>query len=1003
MPDQVLPPAPYPIWMFGKRFDFNIYQATNGAGNRINLDPVQFNHTGVNTPVRRQKNQIVLHFTAGNGPAQGTIEWWNTMAARPKFFCPRWDEAPHHFGQDAAGDCPLGHGKLRAHFGGAHFVLELAQDRANAAQPYTDVIEVLPDDAVTWHGEAVNDNSIGIEHANVGDTWGAARYDAMTGVGAARRPTDRNRYLHVAGLADATANMNIAGDYQAYQEEQYLAMILLLRHLCIKHRIPRRFLGDTTLEKMSRYWHDLPAGIRERRRSFLMRFRGILSHMNCHANKVCPGPAMNRNRLFRGIIDEWWLPVQFDGTDRPYYMGPFDPQTDLPSYFRFSGGLQQELFHDANLDALQETKSYFDLDHLALYYAQTERPVDGGTYPVGRNRIWHGGVHLQPDSANSKVYAAAGGTIVAARLGGDAPTEADAAYGSQRFILIRHCVHTAMEADPGGGQRTNYQPDPTYIFTLYMHLAPVANVAAVDNTNPPWFNYWLRHRAAAADANAVFCPLVEVSVGDWIGACGNYQGRQCIHFEVVSRQELTMAPWDTANVRFHDPDNNLICDIPALDRFVTDQAHDGIDTLDILRGAVQLRGVKAFHKSEWSLANPDALTPVMPNQVARQTIWDTRLRHFMWIPAAVAACADLSTQLCDATGMMWHYHPITFMEFINRRIVAENGQVAEPDATNTNVTLEGDYLTRYVSFAGGAGVAATDQAADNQALRPYDVSDNSFEYAFTRLDLACRQPAPHDPVPPAPLAATPPNYTHFHLALLDFIESTRRIFGQSIRVNLAHLCSAHNSAANNALCVLATDAARAAHGAGHAIDISPANPNAARCRALWDAINTAHATYESNCADHGGEPSHADLPEGLCHVQVLAPQDILDAFHANRPLTAAQVPHCVFHLELTAVTHTVVWDAIIKRSTRATQAAITTIQGSTDLVAIYATQADAEAERPNLLTPIRNTTGNFEISLRTATSAIQVSITNGDLIATYNTAVDAQTEKGAGEVTPREQ
>src|SRR5215212_6334302 len=279
MPDQVL--ATHPIWMFGKRFDFNIYQVMDG-GARVALDPVQMKMQA-GAPVRAQKNQIVMHFTAGNGPASGTLGWWNTMAARPKFFCPKWDEENHHFGQETAGDCPSGHGHLRAHFGGAHYVVETARHRLNAADRYVDCIEICDTDTITWHGEAVNDNSIGIEHANTGTSWNLAFLEpgSFTGAGAARRPTDRNKWLRTpAGGQGATSNLgNGHEDFQAYQEEQYLAMILLLRHLCIKHRIARRFLGDTTQEKMSRFWHNLGA-LQNERRSRLMRFRGILSHMN---------------------------------------------------------------------------------------------------------------------------------------------------------------------------------------------------------------------------------------------------------------------------------------------------------------------------------------------------------------------------------------------------------------------------------------------------------------------------------------------------------------------------------------------------------------------------------------------------------------------------------------------------------------------------------------------------------------------------------------------------
>ena len=237
-----------------------------------------------------------------------------------------------------------------------------------------------------------------------------------------------------------------------------------------------------------------------------MRFRGILSHMNCHNTKECGGPAMHCNRLFRGIIDEWWLPIQIDGTERGYYMGPFDPQPDTPSFFRWSSGtLQAHLFHDCDMDALQETKSYFDLNQAPWYFTQTENPQLGGLFPIGTNRVWHAGVHFKPPDSNAKVYAATSGTIVAARLGSNAAIENDPEYGSQRFLLIRHCVYWQQEDGAAGAQQINYKIDPSHFFTLYMHLTPVANIGGVDNNNPPWFNYW-RRRNPDAGASAVFSP-----------------------------------------------------------------------------------------------------------------------------------------------------------------------------------------------------------------------------------------------------------------------------------------------------------------------------------------------------------------------------------------------------------------------------------------------------------------------------------------------------------------
>jgi hypothetical protein len=414
-----------PIWLFGAKVDFKIYDCG------VALNTFQYRQEG-GSPAKRQKNQIVLHFTAGNGAGAGTVGWWNSEAT--DYFCPKWPT--HDYQVHDPGDCPLGHGTLIHLNASAHYVVERAVHRTEPGRAYVDVIEVVESDYVTWHGESVNTNSIGIEHANVGPAFNLTSDDTFTGTGTAKRPTDRNHWLHVASPTYAGSNL-ASHDFQAYQEEQYLAMILLLRFLCIKHRIARRFLGDTTAEKFAR-WHNRGALIRSK----LMRFRGILSHMNCHNTKECGGPAMHRNRLFRGIIDEWWLPIQIDGSERPYHMGPFDPQPDTTSFFRWSGGaLRAELFHDCDIDALQETKSYYDFDEVEWYFAQTEIATLGGFFPIATNRVWHGGGYFKPMDWNRKVYAAASGTIVAARLGSDDAIEEDKEYGSQRFVLIRHCVY----------------------------------------------------------------------------------------------------------------------------------------------------------------------------------------------------------------------------------------------------------------------------------------------------------------------------------------------------------------------------------------------------------------------------------------------------------------------------------------------------------------------------------------------------------------------------------
>src|SRR5260370_40431129 len=71
----------YPIWLFGGKQDFKTYY----CGLPLNTFQYLQDDKG---PARRQKNQIVLHFTAGNNPGAGTVEWWNTCATN--YFCPTW-------------------------------------------------------------------------------------------------------------------------------------------------------------------------------------------------------------------------------------------------------------------------------------------------------------------------------------------------------------------------------------------------------------------------------------------------------------------------------------------------------------------------------------------------------------------------------------------------------------------------------------------------------------------------------------------------------------------------------------------------------------------------------------------------------------------------------------------------------------------------------------------------------------------------------------------------
>ena len=1021
------------IWMFGKQKQFRLYDCG------VELDATQYSLTGT-TPVRKQKNQIVMHYTAGNNAASGAVRYWSTYGPIPfQWICPNYTSTgaskhewgvnqkykcpdcarrsnsaswrcPVHRGSEHV-SCPLGHGRvvkgrLRA---SSQYVMELAQNRLTPDdQPYSDVVEVVDSDYVCWHAGVVNEHSIGIEHSNVGWNWAAARHDAFTGTGAAKRPSDANRFFRLQNHDDpdephpvaASAQTNLSTrttDFQAYQEEQYDAMIRLLRYLCITHRIPRQFLGDTTLEKMSRWWHGLPATETQLTRSRLMRFRGILSHQNCHDDKACGGPALHRNRIFRGIIDEWWMPVEMEGNVRPYYMGPFDPQNGERSYVRFHEGIVvEEYFRDTHLDPLQETRSYFDLDRVDMYYAHSEVP-SGGFFPLGRNKIWHGGVHFAPPGETPRVFAAASGTIVAARV--TCTPEVEAALGSTRFVLIRHAVYMDTEDDPGGGSRTNYTATPKYVFSLYMHLAAIPHPEGAHCDNPPWFNFW-RRRNTGDLPEGVFSPTfnetpesettVEVSVGDWIGNCGNFRDRKLVHFELMTNEEFAMAPWD--GQRAEDTDANCIANDATVNEFITDLEGDGVDTADIIRSLPGLRNAKTFHISEWALENADALTPIFSDSAGgreqRDLLWAT-LQHFMWVRDALGLLPELEGQLCDSNGRCWHYHPVTFMKHVNELVLHENGQVDEPDLTETNVVMQGGFITRFVDFSSGTREAAT---ADDTAVRPYGISSGAQDYTITQAQIACRGTGVHDPV------GSPPAATRFSLALLDILTDIQKTYTGGFQVITSHLCNGHSqdNEANLTQCVLGTIDGLRAHAAGLAVDIRPSGATAARCAQFWGAVTAAAQAFSSAAEHHGGEPSHSEQSY-VCDTAAVSTVPALQTkLEAETPLTPAECGSFIIHVELSeSPVRAIRWKAILRTSSRASRLKI--YDGG--IIGVYenegAARADAAAGQG-----VWEKEWGWETWIRRRSSAIEIELEEGTIFGIYNNEVQAVEEAADGTAQP---
>lgn len=902
MAKRALPADLHQLWVFGQSMDFHIVTST------IALNAANF------WAANRQKTQIVLHGTAGHGAGEDTITDWNT-------------------GSDTGG--PKG--------ASAHFVVERIFT-PQAARPagagdlqdtgIVDVLRVMDEDQVSFHAGNPNDHpnlglnisSVGIEIGNMSETlWNLNARDEPDGIvghhsplaacpaplniGSAAHPhfvcnhgraADLNRWIRLPMQFEGMT------DLQAVDDEQYTALILLLRHLCIRHRIPRQFFGNSRGEIFKHWFYGdgYSASQLRLQRSILSHFRGILVHRNVHASKICPG-LVNRNLLYRGISDEWWLPVQLDGQLRQYYSGPFkkpayvngQPTKNYCFRYTAAGRIEGAVYRDADLDALLETRSYYDTDQTESYYGAVENML-GGTFPMGTNKVWHGGVHFAVKPQNPCVFAAASGTIVAARLTSNPDTDAHPQFGSQRFVLLKHAIHRDLQWDHHGlGQQIDYDVAPKRVFSLYMHLAPVADLAHEADRNPPWFNLWRRANpdqviAMDGDKGQVFAPNSLVCVGDILGQAATFRGRAMIHFEVISHKdvELQDAPWDDADQTVRDEDQNLICDVDTLERFLTAKLKLRLDQISPMTAAKELRKSKAMHKSEWALTSEDQIKTLIPNDDRRKVFWP-HIRRFSWVAEAIAANARLRNELGD--GMFWHYHPITFMQHMNELVLHESRVLEEEKFHETNVQLSEDYfLTNFEGFNAGMN-AYVPNNVDQQPIRIADYSNGQFAYQFTRADIACMQPGPHDPPP------TPAQSTRFSLALLEAMERIHQHLGASFRVALSHVCDGH--AANAGLCLMNDADSMVKHKDGIAVDIQPAaHPTAATCKSLWNSVVAVVTPLNEKCAAYCGAPSQGDLPggyEGIRYTTTDAPRAALTAV-PQQDVAAADVPAFRIHLEL---------------------------------------------------------------------------------------------------------
>jgi hypothetical protein len=210
----------------------------------------------------------------------------------------------------------------------------------------------------------------------------------------------------------------------------------------------------------------------------------------------CPGAMWDWHRFAREVWDWWWYPFDFDSTHAR-------TDVDVRPYRTASG--------------TTELREYFFYENLANYTARATTGIQGAGSSPNTFRL----------EDNSPIYALANGELVAARY---VRTKGVVDMG---FVLVRHEVFhqpdtTAAQAvflqlfgatappNPPPAGRIDYDQEPTWVYSLYMHLPGPdgLNFDDISQANPDWLNRVIIRRK---EADLAYPPPAKTLAGTLAG------------------------------------------------------------------------------------------------------------------------------------------------------------------------------------------------------------------------------------------------------------------------------------------------------------------------------------------------------------------------------------------------------------------------------------------------------------------------------------------------------
>lgn len=326
------------------------------------------------------------------------------------------------------------------------------------------------------------------------------------------------------------------------------------------------------------------------------------------------------------------------------------------------------------------------------YYDANELTASAGFFPVGpwgTSRLWHGGVHL-PAPADSPVYAPFAGRVIAARMGPDTD------IGSSNFVLMRHDLTVASQA--------------IRVYSLFMHLADESSAS-----DPPG---WMASQGTELDAAVgVMGYDYVIDAGAVIGRVGTVGPGDLsspqLHLELFSTQRWFDKP-DSPFKLIDGSSMGRFCDDDSIDALIDkdkDQRLSRKEIADFYSGADNgpERDLITLHVSEWT-SEPDWTEALQSRPQQFQKKWNGKkgkpkktdaddedldiarmvkeqLEPFTWWTDLVAKGVGL-----PASGIVYHYHPLRFIEYANAaHSNAETNVKTQTVGIDDNDDVEGNF------------------------------------------------------------------------------------------------------------------------------------------------------------------------------------------------------------------------------------------------------------------------------------------------------------------------